>query len=141
MKFIMTSRLHVTSLVAFTSWSAHDDLYKEGLDLFLSSQATPMVLLGLLYKGCFGPLSSEETLVLMQSPRLFIFLKSRSFLTFNSNGYSIVRSRLGIGVPSLTSLSVIVRAHLIKHLLDLFLLWYESAQTRLQAQGLPLSLE
>jgi hypothetical protein len=34
MKFVMTSKLHITSLVALTSWSAPVDLYREGLDLF-----------------------------------------------------------------------------------------------------------
>jgi hypothetical protein len=46
MKFIMTSRRHITSLVVLTSWSAPVDLYNEGLDLFSGSQATPIALVG-----------------------------------------------------------------------------------------------
>ena len=51
MKFVMTSKLHISSLVALTSWSAPVDLYKEGLDLFSSSQATPMALVGAVVQG------------------------------------------------------------------------------------------
>ena len=51
MKFVMTSKLHITSLVALTSWSAPVDLYKEGLDLFSNSQATPMALVGAVVQG------------------------------------------------------------------------------------------
>ena len=111
MKFVMTSRLHITSLVGLTSWSAPDDLYKEGLDRFLSSQATLMVSLGLL--------SSKEILVLMQSLVVLIFLTSRISLTFNTD---------------------ILRAHPIKHLLDLFVLWNESTHTRLQSHGVALGV-
>ena len=56
---------------------AHVDLYKEGLDLFSNSQA-----IALLYKACFG--SSEEKLVLMQSPGLLIFLTSRYSLILSN---------------------------------------------------------
>jgi hypothetical protein len=47
----MTSKLHITSLVALTSWSAPVDLYREGLDLFSNSQATPMALVGAVVQG------------------------------------------------------------------------------------------
>ena len=46
MKFVTTSRFRVTNLVALTSWSIPDDLYK--VLISLSSQVTPMVSLGLL---------------------------------------------------------------------------------------------
>lgn len=51
MKFIMTSKLQITSLVALTSWSAPVDLYNEGLDLFSNSQATPFALVGAVVQG------------------------------------------------------------------------------------------
>ena len=82
---------------------------------FQTLKQPPWLSLGLLYKTCFG--SSEEKPVLMQSPGLLIFLTSRS-LTFNSNRYSIARSRLV--VPLWTPLSVTVRTHPIKHFLNLF---------------------
>ena len=53
MKVVMTSKdskLHITSLVALTSWSAPVDLYREGLDLF-QTQATPMALVGAVVQG------------------------------------------------------------------------------------------
>ncbi|KAF8811343.1 ketoacyl-synt-domain-containing protein [Phlegmacium glaucopus] len=51
MKFIMTCKLHITSLVALTSWSAPVDLYNEGLDLFSNSRATPFALVGAVVQG------------------------------------------------------------------------------------------
>ena len=51
MKFILTCKLHITSLVALTSWSAPVDLYHEGLDLFSDSQANPMALVGAVVQG------------------------------------------------------------------------------------------
>ena len=51
MKFIMTCKLHITSLVALTSWSAPVDLYNEGLDLFSNCQVTPMALVGAVVQG------------------------------------------------------------------------------------------
>ena len=51
MKFIMTGKLHITSLVVLTSWSAPVDLYNEGLDLFSQSQVTPMALVGAIVQG------------------------------------------------------------------------------------------
>jgi hypothetical protein len=72
-----------------------------------------------------GLLSSKEILVLMQSPVVLIFLTLRISLTFNTDGYSITRSKLGT-----TRLSAILKAHLIEHLLDLFALWNELTRTR-----------
>ena len=51
MKFIMTCKLHITNLIALTSWSAPVDLYNEGLDLFSSSQAIPTALVGAVVQG------------------------------------------------------------------------------------------
>ena len=51
MKFVITSKLHITGLVALTSWSAPVDLYHEGLDLFSNTQATPMALVGAVVQG------------------------------------------------------------------------------------------
>jgi Polyketide synthase dehydratase len=51
MKFVMTSKLHITGLVALTSWSAPVDLYYEGLDLFSNNQVTSMALVGAVVQG------------------------------------------------------------------------------------------
>ena len=121
-KFVMTSKLHITAW-----WhSLHPvDLSRKVLISFQTLKQPPWLSLGLFCETCFG--SSEEKLVLMQSPAsgLLIFLTSRYSLTFNSDRYSIVRSRLGIEVPSWSPLSVTVRTHPIKHFLDLFPLWSE----------------
>ena len=61
-KFIMTCKLHITSLVALASWSAPADSYHEGLDLFSNSQAIPMALVGAAVQGKLRVLRREPGL-------------------------------------------------------------------------------
>lgn len=51
LKLIMSHKLHVTSFLALTSWSAPVDLYREGLDLFSASKVSPSSLVGAIIQG------------------------------------------------------------------------------------------
>lgn len=51
LKHIMSHKLHITSFLALTSWSAPVDLYKEGLDLFSDSKVSSTSLVGAIVQG------------------------------------------------------------------------------------------
>ncbi|KAF9473131.1 ketoacyl-synt-domain-containing protein [Pholiota conissans] len=50
-KLIMSHKLHISSFLALSSWSAPVDLYKEGLDLFSDSNVSPSSLVGAILQG------------------------------------------------------------------------------------------
>ncbi len=51
LKHIIGHKLHVSSFLTLTSWSAPVDLYKEGLDLFSDSKVSPNSLVGAIVQG------------------------------------------------------------------------------------------
>ena len=121
MKFIMTSKFYITAW-----WcSLHPvELYEEGLDLFSNSQATSMALAGAVVQNMLQVFRRETGL---DAVAWALDLSDVEIL-------SIVRSRLGIEVPSWSPLSLTVRTHPIKHSLDLFPLGSESTKLQLQGQ-------
>ncbi|CAA7264464.1 unnamed protein product [Cyclocybe aegerita] len=51
LRFMADCKIHISTLLAITSWSAPVDLYTEGLDLFSDSKATSTTLVGAILHG------------------------------------------------------------------------------------------
>jgi acyl transferase domain-containing protein len=51
LKLLVSQKIHISGLLALTSWSAPVDLYREGLDLFSDSKASSESLVGAVLQG------------------------------------------------------------------------------------------
>ncbi|PPQ99823.1 hypothetical protein CVT24_009617 [Panaeolus cyanescens] len=62
MQLLLTTKFHISGLVALTTWSAPVDLYREGLDLFSDSQVSSTALVGAVLQGMLRVFRRESGL-------------------------------------------------------------------------------